>query len=367
MINTYFDEKYNFKEMFDTSSGFYLRTATLDENGKETETEAFMRSFPSLLDIGIMGKCSSVHTCDVGCYQQGSGNVLGKNMPISVFKKIIDEVSGKTFEIALGGFGNPNDHEDFEEIIRYASEHNVVPNYTTSGITLTDEQIKATKKYCGAVAVSWHRKDYTLESIDRFLAADVRTNIHYVIGNDTIDEAIWRLEYNLFPEGINAVIFLLYKPIGKVKDDNVLKPSDPRVKRFYELIEVEHPFQCGLDSCHVPGVMNFTTKIMEESISPCDAARFSMYITPDGFALPCSFDTTTRKWAVDIKQVGVEVVWNGEMFEKFRQHHKNSCKSCKLVSNCFGGCPLMGNEINLCEKPERDYYHESQKQFYHQQ
>lgn len=363
-ILTYYDEKYKFKELFDTSSGMYLRTAILNNDGRETSEEAFMRSFPSLLDIGIMGKCSSVDTCDVGCYQQGAGNKLGHNMPLSVFKKIIDEISGKTFEVALGGFGNPNEHEDFEEIIRYAIEHNVVPNYTTSGISLTDEQIVATKRYCGAVAVSWHRRDYTLRAIERFLAAGVKTNIHYVIGNDTIDEAIERLENDDFPNGINAVIFLLYKPVGKVKDGNVLSVRDPRVKRFYELIEVEHPFKCGLDSCHIPGVMNFTSKIAEESLSPCDAGRFSMYITPDGFALPCSFDTTKRKWAVDIKDKGIEAVWNGDVFEKFRLHHKNSCHSCKLVANCFGGCSLMGNEINLCDKKERNYFHEGQERFY---
>jgi radical SAM protein with 4Fe4S-binding SPASM domain len=364
MILRYHDEQYNFSEVFDDLTGFYLRTSILDEHGKETSEEAFMRSFPSLLDIGVMGKCSSVNTCNVGCYQQGEGNKLGHNMPLGVFKKIMDEVSGKTFEIAMGGFGNPNDHPNFIEMVKYAREKSVVPNYTTSGITLTDEQINATKKYCGAVAVSWHREEYTIQSIKRFLSVGMKTNIHYVVGNDSIDEAISRLENNDFPEGINAVIFLLYKPVGKVKDGNVLKANDFRVKKFYELIESEHPFKCGLDSCHIPGVMNFTTKIVEESIAPCDAGRFSMYITPDGFALPCSFDTTKRKWAVDIKQSGIQQVWEGETFNKFREHHQKSCKGCKLVGSCYGGCPLMGNEINLCDKEERNYYHEDQERFY---
>lgn len=361
---TYFDPNHRFKEVFDTNTGMYIRSAVLDERLKETQEEAFMRSFPSLLDIGIMGACSSVASCDVGCYQQGAGNKLGINMPLSVFKKIIDEVSGKTFEVALGGFGNPNEHPDFIEIVRYARENNVVPNYTTSGIALTDEQIAATKKFCGAVAVSWHRKNYTYKAIERFVNSDVKTNIHYVLGNDSIDEAISRLKSNDFPIGINAVVFLLYKPVGKVKDGNVLSPADPRVKEFYSLIEIEHPFKCGLDACHMPGVVNNTTKIMKEAMSPCDAARFSMYITPDGFALPCSFDTTKRMWAVDIKTNGILSAWQSDTFSRFRLHHKNSCKGCKLVDNCFGGCPLMGNQINLCELPERKYYHENKNRFY---
>lgn len=364
-FHKYFDRKYNFKELFDDKTGMYIRTAVLDMNGRETKTEAYMRSFPSLLDIGIMGKCSSVDTCQAGCYQQGTGNKLGQNMPLSVFKKIMDEISGKTFEVALGGFGNPNEHENFEEMIAYARYKGVVPNYTTAGTNLTNEQIQATKKYCGACAVSWHKEAYTFSAIYRLIEAGVKTNIHFVLGNDSIDEAIERLSKDSFPLDINAVIFLLYKPVGKVKDNNVLDPNDPRVKEFYWLIEREHPYKCGLDSCHIPGVMNFTSKILEESLSPCDAGRFSMYITPDGFALPCSFDTTKRQWAVDIKECGIQSVWDGKMFSRYREHSMNSCKGCKLVSNCYGGCGLMGNQINLCEKEERSYHNESKERFYY--
>ncbi|MFZ2992637.1 MAG: radical SAM protein [Microgenomates group bacterium] len=353
-LRRYYDKKYNFKEVFDDQTGFYLRTSILDENGNETDAEPYMRSFPSLLDIGIMGLCSSVNSCGVGCYQQGSGNKLGKHMPVGVFKKIMDEISGKTFEVALGGFGNPNEHPDFIEMISYARERGVVTNYTTAGNNITDEQIEASKRFCGAVAVSWHRQQYTYDTINRLIGAGMKTNIHYVLGNDSIDEALEHLENNDFPEGINAVVFLLYKPIGKVKDNNVLKVNDPKVKRFYSLIEQEHPFKCGLDSCHIPGVMNFTTKILEESLTPCDAARFSMYITPDGFVLPCSFNTTKRNWAVDLKNSSIQEIWDGEMLNKFREHSKNSCGGCKLRSNCLGGCNLM-EEINLCEKEEYNY------------
>ena len=353
---TYFDKKYNVKEIFDTKTGVYVGSDVLDENGKETGRDPFMRSFPLLLDVGIMGTCSSVSSCWVGCYQQGGGNKVGKNMSLEFFKNIIDQLEGKTFSVALGGFGNPNEHPDFIEIVKYAYEHNVIPNYTTAGTKLTIEQIQATKLYCGAVAISWHRQPYTYSAIRRFLDAGMKTNIHYVLGNDSIDEAIERLEDDDFPEGINAVMFLLYKPVGKVKQNNVLSPSDPRVKKFYSLIEEKHPFKCGLDSCHVPGLINNTTKVMEQGISSCDAARFSMYVTPDGFALPCSFDTTNRNWAVDLKDKSIQNVWDGEVFSKFRLYHGNSCKGCSLVERCKGGCALMGDKINLCDREERDYY-----------
>lgn len=55
MIKTYYDKNYNFKEIFDTKTGMYVRSGVLDENGKDTNVDPFMRSFPGLIDVGIMG------------------------------------------------------------------------------------------------------------------------------------------------------------------------------------------------------------------------------------------------------------------------------------------------------------------------
>ena len=47
-----------------------------------------------------------------------------------------------------------------------------------------------------------------------------------MISNQTIDEAIYRLENDLFPQGINAVIFILYKPVGYGRKDKVVSQSE---------------------------------------------------------------------------------------------------------------------------------------------
>lgn len=55
MIKFYYDDKYNFREIFNTRTGTYVRTGILDEQGNETDIDPFMRSFPSLIDVGVMG------------------------------------------------------------------------------------------------------------------------------------------------------------------------------------------------------------------------------------------------------------------------------------------------------------------------
>jgi len=350
---TKIDKKNKFISTFNPATGFYVRTGVINKEGKDTGVDPFMGDSPSLIDCGIMGVCKNAKLCTVGCYQ---GKNKKENMSLDTFKNIIDQCKGKTFEIALGGFGSPNEHPDFIEIIKYAKQNNIIPNYTTSGIELTDAQIQATKDNCGAVAVSYYKQPYTYSSIDRFLEAGCKTNIHYVLGNDSIDEVIYRLQNNDFPKGINAVIFLLYKPVGCIKHGNILSVNNPKVKTFFELLDTNRfDFKVGLDACCVPGLINYSKNINLNSATPCDGGSFSMYITSDNFALPCSFDNQKMKYAVDLNKYTIQEAWDSEQFEKFRNYHRYSCKSCKNQNDCKGGCPLV-NEINLCERNEREYY-----------
>ena len=78
-----------------------------------------------------------------------------------------------------------------------------------------------------------------------------------------------------FPDGINAVIFLLHKPVGLGTQANVLSPDDERVKEFFSLIDKhDYKFQIGFDSCSVPGLLNFTEEILNSTLEPCEGARF---------------------------------------------------------------------------------------------
>ena len=72
---------------------------------------------------------------------------------------------------------------------------------------MTKELAQLCKEYCGAVAVSWYGGDYTVNAIELLIKAGVKTNIHYVLHNESIKEAMYRMKEGKFPKGINAVIF----------------------------------------------------------------------------------------------------------------------------------------------------------------
>lgn len=352
---TKFDSKFRFKSMFDPKSGFYVRTGILDESGKDTGIDPFMASFPELIDIGIMGHCAhglsgKCKESGVQCYQHGD-ICKNANMTLEDYKSIIDECRGKVYQVALGGCGDPDMHENFEEILSYTREANIVPNFTTSGFGMTPEKAKICKKYCGAVAVSWYRSEYTMNTIQTLWNEGVITNIHYVLGNNTIDEALDLLKNNGFPDYVNAVIFLLHKPVGLGLDTNVIRYDDPRIQEFFNIIDNHNfRFNIGFDSCTVPGLINFTKNINPDSLDTCEAARWSMYITSDMKGLPCSFDNQDLRYAVDIKEAGsIEAVWNSDEFNQIRDKFNRSCPGCNKRHQCLGGCPLI-DSIALCSK-----------------
>lgn len=437
MIRIIKDGTYNFTTMFNDKTGEYIRAFDVEE-------DPFMAEYPHLIDVGIMSTCQHGKSglcmkAGIKCYQDGL-NISRPNMKLEDYKKIIDWSKGHLFEVALGGRGDPDMHENFEEILRYSRDNGIIPNFTTSGLGMTPEKAALCKELCGAVAVSMysrldmmpdlalrrvHNKDmqkvykseddipvlftlgglnedckwdeptykineldyawdelhhmyyseetqeyefykvynevqkpnYTMKAIKMLLDAGVKTNIHYVLSNSTIDEAILRVKYNGFPKGINAVVFLLHKPVGLGDYDDVLRLDDPRVKEFFELVDNHRtPFKIGFDSCSIPAVVRWSKHIDTCSVDTCEGSRYSMYIAADMTALPCSFDNQDQKYAVKLSdEVTIKDAWESIEFNKFRDSLRYSCKGCAKRELCMGGCPLV-NDIVLCDNKERDFH-----------
>ena len=92
----------------------------------------------------------------------------------------MEQCTGRTFQFALGGAGDPNKHEKFESILRAAADYKVIPNLTTSGFEITSEEISLISKFCGAAAVSYYSRldehndetnPMTVTAIKRLIAA----------------------------------------------------------------------------------------------------------------------------------------------------------------------------------------------------
>lgn len=349
------DAEFSFNTFFNPDNGQYLRTGILDANGNDTGAEPFMASFPHLLDVGIMGHCNhglSGRCTAAGnnCYQSGASKWQA-NMSLADFRSIVDQTKGKVMQFALGGRGDPDQHEAIEPILAYSREQGIIPNMTTSGYELTAAKADMMGKYCGAAAVSWYKTAYTERAIELLLTAGLKVNLHFVLSKSSLEEAIELIEQQKLPTGINRIVFLLYKPVGQGSRDKVLS-FDERSKYFFALLDSEYGLQkMGFDSCCVPAVVNCTTRVDPNCYDACEAGRFSAYVTPDMQLLPCSFDQSLRG-QVPLPGSTLQTAWRSPAMEAFRRPLRTACPSCPRRSLCMGGCSLEPS-INLCDEPSR--------------
>ena len=320
----------DYELFFDTVNGIEMLRGS---KGKE---DPFSLCLPSLIDIGVMGHCK--HKCPF-CYQ---GHTDYPNMKLEDFKSIIDQVKHHTNQVALGGRGDPNQHEDFEEIVTYSRKSGVAPNYTTSGIDLTDEQVEISKM-CGAVAVSDYERDYTYEALEKLMDAGVKTNIHLMFTKNSYSKTLkilygynpwfYREKNHVDIDRLNAVIFLLFKPAGAGANLD-WRPTITQFSTFAELVfKPKSKFKIGMDSCLVNHVLNYVEpdKPQKISIDTCEGGRMSAYITHDMKLMPCSFADASI-WATPIKgDKNIDYIWNRSMkFKSFRKILRDKPNSCPL-------------------------------------
>ena len=348
----FIDRQNHFIEQFNPKTGEYVRTGVLDSDSNDTGVEPFKRCFPNLIDIGIMARCVCANQCKVDCYQRAIDRT-GNNMSLKDYQSIMEQCKGKVYQVAEGGAGDPDTHENFREIMEMTRDYGIVPNFTTSGIAFTKEKAKICKDYAGAVAVSEHNADYALKAIQLLRDAGVKTNVHYVLSAESIDLAIQRLRGNYYGN-LNAVVFLLYKPIGLGKPEKVLKSDDPRLAEFFRVVDDNQcTHKIGFDSCTAPAILNHCKKVDMNSIDFCEGGRFSMYIDAEMNAMPCSFGNQDKKWFVSLRDHTIKEAWESDIFNTFRKSLMHSCHMCKDRAACAGGCPIC-RDIVLCDRKEKE-------------
>jgi len=301
-------------------------------SGINGNPDPFVLDSPSMIDIGVMGHCSN--NCKI-CYQ---GNINKPNMTLDNFKIIIDQCKDHINQVALGGKGDPNKHENFKEILEYCRKNNVIPNYTSSGNGLTDEEVEITKKYVGAAAISNYNNDYTYMALNKFIEAEIKTNIHFVISTESFNDAIrilkgediWNRKFPI--EKLNAVIFLLFKPQGNGADKKYLCLNEEQIIEFSNyLLDPKCVFKIGCDSCMINKVSQVRELNEHEQIcvDTCEGSRMSCYISPDMMFIPCSFGNSSEYGTKITKHNTIQQIWdNGWMFKKFREILKNNPATC---------------------------------------
>lgn len=348
IVIKHFKEEH-YSTFFNPNTGFFARVEEPGHNEPSWSAHG-----PELLDISI------TNWCDKGCalcYRKS--DEFGKQMSLDNFEMVMQQARQMhVLQVALGG-GNPNQHPNFCELLHLTREkYGIVPNYTTNGRGLTETVLQATQRYCGAVAVSaYYPYKETQKAIDDLVSYGIKTNVHFILSNASIDIAIsWLENPPGFLSKVNALIFLNYKPAGRFPNRKLLLKNSEHVERFFKLATKKtHSFKIGFDACAVTGIAKFTNT-PHLCYEGCDAGRFSMFVSEDLKLYPCSFMVESGYSGLSLNGNHMFNIWrDGESFREIRSKLiPSGCRGCSKSVLCLGGCPVFP-EINLCpDQPHRN-------------
>ena len=332
---------------FDRQNGTLIR---IPMTGKEPYWNV---SGPELLDISITNYCK--RGCNF-CYR--ASNPQGESISLALYERIIAQAERVgVMQVALGG-GNPNHHPQFIEIIEATRAHHIIPSYTTNGQGMSNHIYNATKKHCGAIAVSWY-EPYAdaIEVIEQCYSRGIKVNIHFLLHQESIRMAIRLLqEGKMLLQKVNAIIFLNYKPI--CSSQALCLQDDASMVDFLRVVRGYKACKLGFDSCMISYLTKLEEEIVPETVDFCEAGRFSAFISEKGILYPCSFMNDMEGVGIDLQQATLKEGWQyGSSFQKMRERLSSpssqrypivACKSCEQYTMCHGGCPLF--PINRCRK-----------------
>ncbi len=324
--------------------------------GENLSENPDMAPWPELADISISNYC--INDCEY-CYR--SSDKSGAFMSLEDYEFLMKELScaeyGPVFQVALGG-GEPLLHPNFNEILKITREkYDIIPNYTTSGKFFNAENIKATKDYCGAIAISYdpYRDYLSLEELqklgEKLRNKHLKVNIHFVVSEKTIPMATQILQgkYDEYMNVFNSIIFLTFKPGGRGQSKDSIKSPELLESFLKSVNQTKSTIKFGFDACFVPALLKFS-KIDVDLIDSCECGFFSVYIDEKLNVMPCSFCNDSQ-YIFNLKEYSFYDIWKHK-FSKYRQfiteHGQESCDDCEESLECRGRCPFF-DELFLCD------------------
>lgn len=271
-------------------------------------------------------------------------------MSVEEYCQVLDSMNsleyGNVFQVAIGG-GEPLEHPDFLQIAEETAKRGIVMNFTTNGQLLNTEICTALKEKIGAMAISASSIS-DLKKIRPALdcAEGLKVNVHFILSRESIEEAtdIAKGVYNDLLKGINAIVFLTYKPAGRGTTDLVLKDGE-RMKAFIEAVKApKTTCKIGFDACFVPMLMRGKA-VRNEMVDVCEGGFFSVYIDENMNVSPCSF--SGGKDAYSLKEYGFYDIWLKKL-QEYRDRVKNECKQDCAVRELCRGCCAYYPQITSC-------------------
>lgn len=175
---------------------------------------------PELEDVAINDRCNAM--CSY-CYT----SALKSGRDFSDVDRKAEEVWGplgedRPFQVAIGGAGEPTMHAGFPSFVATVRGLGIVPNYTTNGMHLTDDVLRATSDHCGGVAVSYHPHIGRVfgDAVRLLSGTGVQVNAHVIVGQPGTADLLRRV-HGEHGGSLSHLVVLPYMGVGRAAGSGV--------------------------------------------------------------------------------------------------------------------------------------------------
>jgi len=292
------------EELFNRNRAFGVEDAYAENRAQweELPRQCQVADYPLLVDLELSSLCNL--NCPF-CYTLADGfkeKVRATLMDFGLFKKVVDEISGKVFGIRLSLRGEPTIHPDFIEAVRYAKSKGVQEVSTlTNGSNLTSEFFtRAMEAGIDWITVSFDGLDVEYEKNRRPLK---------------FEEMYQRL----------AEISRIKKCAGRVKPVIKIQSVWPAIERnpaeFYEkmaLVSDLVAFNPIIDY----SAQAAAQKIPYEKDFICPQLYQRLVVGADGRVLLCANDEQSEHIIGDARTQTIHDIWHGKPMNEVRQMHR---------------------------------------------
>jgi len=330
------------------------------------------------------------YKCPMHCLHCSSRAELGNDtmIPTDKILEMIDrckEFCG-TKDVSLSG-GEPFEHPDFWEILRYIKENELRSIVYSCGIQRTEfegrngtieqfvpfssERIYKLRGLCDVLIISMHGLPiehnkimnigdgaYTaaMTTIRRALDAGIKVEIHFV--PTKVNYKTLKYVYGMcLSLGVSKMSILRYVPQGRgletskkegelnlTKDEFAQLQCDMWEIKNIEKLPGQTRFRIG-----IPADFTFLIDYLDGNENArkekaCTGGKTKILVKADGLVQVCpAWKELDHLSAGNIYQEDIVDIWeHGDTYCKFREFTwkelKEPCKSCKFVRSCLGGC-----------------------------
>jgi radical SAM protein with 4Fe4S-binding SPASM domain len=259
-----------------------------------------------------------------------------------IFKKVIDELQDTLLYLTFYFQGEPYLHPKFTELVKYASDRKIYTSTSTNAHYLTDENARKTvesgldkliisidgstqetyqqyriggkleKVLAGTEKiVAWKKKlvSKTPQVIFQFLV--VKPNEHQIA-------EVYQLAKKYQVDGVQLKTAQIYD----FENGSALMPTNSKYSRYQLLSNGKYAIKNSLE--------NNCWKMWQSAV-----------ITWDGTVVPCCFDKDATHKLGNVATNDFKTIWEGELYQKFRQQLLISRSKIEMCKNCTEGTKVF--------------------------